>query len=155
MRVQDYFVAGSIASVYPVFIKKLVDVVMNEEKINELCPYTYGLDFDFRRADNSKNKDTEEAKCLKNKREKQRNINNYRYVITLCAGLVAIGLSYYFKDKSLSIGLGLAGLITIIMGTTMHWEYMNEKLKLGTLGLTLTALLFSPKFVNKFKNDFN
>jgi hypothetical protein len=66
------------------------------------------------------------------------------------AGLVAIALSYALTHSAIVLGLGIAGVITIIYAVCGYWGNMDDKVKLLMVSVALGFLLFSPKFIQRY-----
>ena len=156
MRIPDIAIAFSIAILYPLFFRKLSDVVSNKKEVDESCggKYTSILEIDLYnpRSDEPKMSKTERQACLDQKKKKQIKINTCRFATLLSAGLVALAFSYYVDSPAITLGLGIAGVLTILDATVEYWENMNETAKLTMVGIALASLLASPKLVGKYKD---
>lgn len=143
MSIPDIAIAFAIAILYPLFFRKLADVVTDKKKVDELCGGKYMYSFD---------EESKKDPCLKDKKEQQKRVNTQHFAILLSAGLVGLAFSYYVGNTSSILGLGIGSVFTILDASTSYWEYMDEKMKLMMVGFSLGALLLSPKFVSKFMN---
>lgn len=156
MRIPDISIAFAIAILYPLFFRKLSDVVSNKKEVDESCGgrYTSILDIGLYSpsSDEPKMSTAERKACLDEKKKKQIKINTGRFATLLSAGLVALAFSYYVESPSLTLGLGIAGVLTILDATVGYWENMNEKAKVVMVGIALAALLVSPNVVGKYKD---
>lgn len=159
MRIPDVAGAFSIAILYPLFFRKLSDVISNKKEVDESCGGRYVSFVDDilynPRSGEPKMSKAELQTCLDEKKKKQIKINTSRFAILLSAGLVALAFSYYVESPANTLGLGIAGVLTILDATVGYWENMNETAKLTMVGVALASLLASPKFVGKYKDAFS
>lgn len=141
MRVPDIAIVISIAVLYPMFFRKLADVLMNRQEISDMCGSWL----------EPKNmSEAEKKECEKKKEVKLKKVNLVRFVTLLVSGLVALAMSYYLMIPSLSAGLAISGLLVIIDATWRYWNDMNEKVKLVMIGIALVCVMAIPKMVNNF-----
>lgn len=141
MHFSNIAIAISIAILYPMFFKKLGDVATNIKELNKKCGYRYGY-FE------TENEKIDKKDCDK----KYESVDTKRFTMLLVAGLVALVVSYFIESPAVSIGLGGAGIISILYSTFDYWSYLDDKSKLILVGLALGTLLFSPKFISKYSN---
>lgn len=144
MNISDLAIAGSIAIIYPLFFNKAVDVFTNYD---EIYSKSYKSIF-FTDLDTKPNVEVSDTQRQKNK-EKLKKINTYRFVLLLVVGLVALVSSYFIGSSAITVGLALAGVVTIVHATCYHWYDINEKTKLALLGIALISLFGTPSFVRK------
>lgn len=156
MRIPDIAIAFSIAILYPLFFRKLSDVVSNKKEVEESCGGKYNSLFvnDIYDTHSNEQKMTkaELQACIDKKKEKLIKISTGRFATLLSAGLVALAFSYFVSSPAITLGLGIAGVLTILDATVGYWENMNETAKLTMVGIALASLLVSPKFIGKYKD---
>lgn len=144
MNIPDYAISISIAILYPLFFHKTVDVFMNKNKIDKLCGND-SIVF-------MKEQTEEDVKCFEEKRLKLKNYNTKRFMTLMCAGILAIILSYVLKQPALVLGFGLSGVFTILNATYGYWNDMDDKVKMSMIGFTLVILITSPVLFKKYIN---
>ena len=151
MSIPDIAVAISTAILYPLFFRKLADVVSNRQEIEKLCGGNKHVRFDLIGLEEKpKKSNLAKDKCLKDKEEKEKKMEMTRFGILLMAGLMALALSYYVTNTSMVLGFGLGGVLAICAASCEYWHYMDDKAKLLLVGIALVALLLSPQFVVKY-----
>ena len=153
MSIPDIAVAISTAILYPLFFRKLADVVSNRQEIEKLCSGNKHVRFDLIDFEEKpKKSNLANDKCLKDKEAKEKHMEMMRFGILLMAGLVALALSYYVTNTSLVLGFGLGGVLSICAASCEYWRYMDDKAKLLLVGIALVSLLMSPQFVAKYSS---
>jgi len=130
------------------FFRKVVDVTTNKSAIDKMC---HGRTNIFINPIFEDVKQTpEDEACMREKNIKLKKSNTIRFASLLCAGIFAIILSYVLKQPALVLGLGLAGVFTILDATYGYWNDMDDKVKMSMVGLALVILMSSPALFKKY-----
>lgn len=143
MRVPDIAIACSIALLYPLFFRKLADVVLNAKELDKTCGSPMLSIMDFAPKNNGNEKECN---------DKRMSFDTKRFAIMLLAGLGALASSYFVNSPALSMGLGIAGVVANIDATVGYWYNMNDMIKMIMVGIALFALLMSPKIIAKYSH---
>jgi len=69
--------------------------------------------------------------------------NRNAFVILVILGLVSIGIGYMFAaSASVSLGLSLGGVVSLIIASVRYWSHMDEYLHLVILAVALILLIW-------------
>jgi len=142
MNFIDYPIAFSVAILYTLFFHKLADVLTHRKDVYKECE----------QEDKKKQDYEEEMKCIKKIDKENLDSETKRFTILMASGLIALALSYYTKQPSIIVGLGLAGIMLVLTGTSKYWHRMTDKSKLAVIGIALVAITMIPVYGNKYKS---
>jgi hypothetical protein len=150
MDYQELMIAAPIAVLYPFFFAKVADYYTKRTEIDKMCEQhncfkQFGSDYIGGR----RRRSPEHQQCLDNadacrgrQSEMRDQASTPKFLILMVAGVLGIVLAGFFKTKATKVGLSLGGLMTIIMAVFMYWGKMNELMKLGVTGSSLTLLIY-------------
>jgi len=164
MNFADYSIALPIAILYPFFFGKLSDVMTERLKNQKMCDgitYSIACDPKVEKCKKSnlefiiqgeKELETKDYRKPNPEREicdnKKQALLDYsdtvRFIILIVAGLLAIFAGAYISHMGVKVGLGLAGMLTLLYASWIYWGNMNEHLKLFMIGFALFTLLSTP-----------
>jgi len=74
---------------------------------------------------------------------------NVFVMLVILGAILIIGSFFVATYEAVSLGLSLAGVLSLIIGTIRYWSAMDDYLRVIILGLALAALIYTG--IKKFK----
>jgi len=97
-------------------------------------------------------KDLECDFCYKEFEDANKNYTKNLFLISLILGLIVIAVSVLFiKISMISGGLMAGSIFFMIYGTGGYWNYMDDFLRFGILGIVLGVLIWLAYYISKNK----
>jgi hypothetical protein len=139
----DYLISVSIAILLSMFDVYAANVLTGYDKLtNPYCSYFVGTKVEVE----------EEAACLI-KRQNYDNVEYWRHLLLLMFGIITVLASIIFvKTNSVKLGVGFAGIITLLIAFITYWSKYGDRAKLFITGVGVICIVAAAiAYANKDK----
>ena len=80
--------------------------------------------------------------CYTGLQETQEAHNRIVFIVSLVVGVVALIVMLLLKVEIISTGISAGAIILLLYGTVRYWQYADDLLRFGLVGVALAILLY-------------
>lgn len=137
-----------IGVLYVVFFSKLVDKILNYEKINDMCKYGGGF---FTNSFKTPKEGEEYNNCFSKQQLLKKDLSDKKFTIMMIIGFLGLILGSLILKRQfnsskydvIGFGLALGGAMSLVYSVFDNWRNMNDSKKLITSGIVLATMMGS------------